>query len=175
MSPIPDSYSIPVGQKKEFDLLPEDVYQVQITKLDLKEDEPIYQSDEVEDKFAFEFTIVEDGQYKGRKLWLDVRTAMNPAFSGGNPSWLYKLFCAVNNVVLGDEESKSVTATSINDMLGKQLRLTVKQKMNQVGKMKNKIADALPLKGNALEWETAKPAEEVIENPEDLDVEGIPF
>lgn len=172
--PIPDNYNIPVSEATEYELLPEDTYQVQITKLDLKTDQTIYQSTEVEDKFAFEFTIVEEGEYKGRKLWLDVRTIMSAGWTGGSPSWLYKIFCAVNAIQLTDEEAKSVTAKNVNEMLGKQLRLIVKQKPNQKGIIKNKIVDVMALKGAAIGWEEPVVDHSSIEE-EDINVDDIPF
>lgn len=176
--PIPNDYNIPVSTSSgdDFELLPEDTYQVEITKLELRTDQPVYQSDAVEDKFSFEFTITEDGGYKGRKLWLDVRTIMSAGFSGGSPSWLYRIFCAVNGVNLGEDEVGSVNATSINEMEGKQLRLVVKQKLNGKGVLKNKIIDVMALKGKPTEAITTDPA--TIPDPTiiaDVNVDDIPF
>lgn len=166
---IPENYQIPIKEKGEYELLPEDMYQAQITKLELRENQPVYQSTDVEDKFSFEFTIVEEGAHKGRKLWLDVRTAMSAGWSGGNASWLYKIFCAVNNVKLSEDDVKTVSARSINEMEGKQLRLVVKQKANQKGEMKNKIEDVLPIKGDALDYEPPT------NTGDEINVEDIPF
>lgn len=166
--PIPENYPIPTGgEQSEFELLPEDIYAVKITKLDLKENQPVYQSTETEDRFAFEFTITEEGQYKGRKLWRDARTIMSAGFTGGSPSWLYKIFCAVNGVQLDNDEAKTVTARSINEMEGKELRLVVKQKQKQNGDMKNVIVDALALKSGTAPT-TPPPSD-------DISVEDIPF
>lgn len=152
--PIPEDFKIASGEKKEFDLLPEDTYQVEISKIELRKDQPVYNSDEVEDKFSFEFTVVEEGMYKGRKQWLDVRPIMSAGFEGGSPSWLYKLFCAVNQVQLNDDEARGISTKTINDMEGQQLRLVIKQKKNQKGVLKNKIGDVLPTKGQPIGQET---------------------
>lgn len=165
---IPNDYKIPMPEKKEYELLPEDTYQVQITSLELLEDVELYQSTEREDKFKFEFTIVEEGQYKGRKLWLEARTVLSPGSNGFSASWLYKLFCAVNGTNLGEEETKSVTASNINEMENKQLRLVVKQKANTKGVTKNKITDVMALKGEEIDYTPTPTAD-------DISVEDIPF
>jgi len=169
--PIPETYAIPISDKEEFELLPEDVYVVEITKLELKSDQPVYQSTELEDKFAFEFTIQEDGGYKGRKLWLDVRTSMSAGWAGGSPSWLYKIFCAVNGIMLNEEDLKTVTANNVNEMIGKSVRLVVKQKLNTKGVLKNKIEDVMALKGSPL---PSSPLPETKPEPI-VGVDDIPF
>lgn len=172
--PLPDDFKLTVPEKKEYELLPKDTYQVRITKLDLKKDQPIYNSTEVEDKLAFEFVVVEEGEYKGRRLWLDVRTIMSAGSNGYSPSWLYKLFCAINRVMLSDEEAKGVAAKDIDSMLGQEVRLVVTQQNNRKGEPKNKITDVLPLKGQiSASADTAKPAEPLIS--EDINVDDIPF
>lgn len=167
---LPENFKLKIPEKKDFELLPDDTYQVAITKLELKEGQPVYESKtgEVEDRVEFEFTIVEDGPYKGRKLWKNVSTTMSAGSTGYSPSGLYKLFCAVNRFSLSDEEAKSVEAKDINEMLGKELRLVVKQEKSRKGNTKNKIKDVLPLK-NAL------PASLPQEYAGDINVEDIPF
>lgn len=175
--PIPDNYQLPVQEKKEFDLLPEDMYEVIISKIDYLQDQPVYNSAETEDRFKFEFTITEAGQYAGRKIWLEVRPTMTAGFKGGQPSWLYKIFCAVNHVELTDDEAKSVTATNINDMEGKGLRIMVKEKKSKTSeKYYNKVGDVLALKQQPnLSGEIDLVPEPEPAGDDDINVADIPF
>ncbi len=169
---IPDTYQIKATQptnKTDFELLPDDVYQVEVSKLELKVDQPKYKSTEVEDKFGFVFTVVEEGKFKSRKLWLDVRTYVSPGYNGKSPSWLYRIFCAVMDTKLDEQSARSVGIKDLNDLVGKQLRLVVKQQPNSQGVMKNKIVDVMPLKGAAVDFNTAMAPDE------DIKVEDIPF
>ncbi len=185
--PLPDEYNIKKTEKTEFDLLPNDVYQVKITNLELLENEPVYASTEVEDKLNFEFTITEEGQYKGRKLWMKMRPIMSAGYSQGQPSWLYKLFCAVNQVTLRDEEAKAITAKNVNELVNKEVRVTVKQKPSKKdsSKVYNNITDFLPVKSIIAPIEQVAPLAPFMPEPapddllepvdEDINVDGIPF
>lgn len=178
---IPDSFKPSVPSKKDFELLPDDTYQVVISNIDYKEQQPVYQSTtEFEDKLNFEFTIVEEGPYKGRKLWKETNTVMKAGNKGYSPSNLYKLFCAVNRVKLQDEEAQSVVAKDINAMVGKELRLVVKIEPNQKGEDKNKVKDMLPLKvasvpSLAVNNEPLPLDPMAIPIGEDINVDDIPF
>lgn len=180
---LPSDYKLQTPEKKQFDPLPEDTYQAAIRKIELLKDQPVYQKpNEFEDQLEFEFEVIEEGQYKGRKLWQKVRPVMTAGWSGGQPSWLYKLFCAVNNIKLNDEEAKATDANSINGMLGKQVRLIVKQKPDSKGNVWNRITDMLPVKAqiatdNTLPMDT--PPDDVPppmpSEDSDINVEDIPF
>lgn len=178
---LPSNYQPKVPEKKEYELLPDDTYEVEISKMEFKKDQPVYQKEgEFEDKLGFEFTIVEDSEYKGRKLWQDTRIVMSAGSKGYSPSWLYKLFCAVNKSTLTDEEAKQVTAATINDMLHKRVRLVVKIEPNRKGDLKNKIKDMLPVKGPSAEklqeQIKSQQAAPLPEPPaEDINVDDIPF
>jgi len=63
---LPADMEMKSPEKKEWPIIPEDVYQVEITDLTAVEDEYKGEKKEV---FKFEFTIIEDGPYYGRKLW----------------------------------------------------------------------------------------------------------
>src|SRR5579864_1094786 len=64
--PLPANTELKAPEKKDWPLIPQDVYQVQITDLTAEESE---WKGEKKDVFKFEFTIIEDGAYYGRKLW----------------------------------------------------------------------------------------------------------
>ncbi len=111
-----------VPDKKDWPLIPEDVYQVQITDLTAEQSE---YNGEKKDVFKFEFTIIEDGPYYGRKLWKKgVRTVPIPYSSGKNPlTW--KVASAVAKHALTEEEGKNYTAVHMNALIGKQVRIGV--------------------------------------------------
>lgn len=164
---IPKDFKVQTPEKSSFEVLPEDTYQVEIEDIELKTDQPVYQSEEVEDRFSFKFRVVEEGEHNGRYLWLDVRPIMSAGGTGMNASWLYKIYSAVNQVKLTDEQAKSVGGDQVNDMVGKQLRVIVKQKPKQNGELRNKITDVLPLKTKLAP--KVDPGEIVIES------EDLPF
>ena len=56
-------------EKREFDVLPEDVYEAVIKDIKSVQKKK-YLSEELEDVLNFEFVILDD-KYKGRKLWKD--------------------------------------------------------------------------------------------------------
>lgn len=147
---LPDDYQMTVPEKKKFDLLPEDVYNAVITSIELKKDQPVYQSEDKEDKLAFEFTIVEEGPFQNRKQWLDVRPIMSAGSTGMSPSWLYRIVLAVTQIQLNEEDMKKVTPKDVNALVGKSVRIMVKQAPKKNGEMKNKISDVLPVKKTTL-------------------------
>lgn len=167
---IPDDYKVTPPERKEFDLLPEDTYEAVISKLELKKDVPVYQKpDETEDRFNFEFTITEEGEFKGRRQWLEMRPVLSAGGGNLSPSWLYKIFCAVNKIKLSDDEAKMVLVDKINELEGKKLRIVVIQKTTGTGKLRNKVANVLPSK-------TGKPATEPVEDDTfKIDNSNLPF
>lgn len=141
---IPDNYNLPKPEKKEFEIVPAGIYQVVIASVKLKKNQKIWDSDEVEDKFAFDFVVVK-GKYKNRHFWKDCRIIMNPAFEGGSASWLYKIYSAAVNAQLTKDEASEITSKDINAIEGKQVQLVIKQKPNKKDEIKNSIEDAVPI------------------------------
>jgi len=141
---IPDNYNLPKPEKKEFELVPAGIYQVVIAAVKLKKDQKVWDSDDVEDKFGFDFVVVK-GKYKNRHFWKDCRIIMNPAFEGGSASWLYKVYSAAVNAQLTKDEAGEITSKDINAIEGKQIQLVIKQKPNKKGEIKNSIEDAVPV------------------------------
>jgi hypothetical protein len=120
--PLSPDTAMKVPEKKDWPLIPEDVYQVQIT--DIAEDVSEYQGQK-RDVFKFELTIIEDGASYGRKLWKrGSRVSPIPYKNGKNPlTW--KVASAVAKHPLTEEEGKAYTIAMMNAMIGKQLRVGV--------------------------------------------------
>jgi hypothetical protein len=121
--PLSPTTEMKVPEKKDWPLIPEDVYQVEIT--DIAEDVTEYIKGEKKDVFKFEFTLIEDGPNYGRKLWSrGSRVSPIPYKSGKNPlTW--KVASAVAKHPLTEEEGKAYTIAMLNALIGKQLRVTV--------------------------------------------------
>lgn len=133
--------------KKEYELLPKDVYQVQLEDIELKEQQK-YQSLEMQEVLNFTFVVIEEGKYYGRKIW---QTCSQKMAGGQKQSNLYKVLSALEGREFTIDEC--INPSFLNDVdfmngqIGKQLRLTIGQKVGeQTGKMKNFIDSFLPVK-----------------------------
>lgn len=123
--------------------MPEDVYQVEITDLTAEESEWKGEKKEV---FKFEFTIIEDGPYYGRKLWKK-GARVSPLPSTNNKAPLtWKVASAVAKHPLSEEEGKSYTITHMNALIGKQLRIGVMVTPPKDGKQYNNAESFLMAK-----------------------------
>jgi hypothetical protein len=143
-------------EKKQYDILPEDIYEAEV--FDVKEVEDTgYQTDEMEEKIEFTFSIL-DEKYKGRRLWKKVRAVIADGKNSPKPSELYKILCSLDNLNWGEQE---VSAEDINKLIGKKCRIVVKKETSKKGNEYNKITDVLKVKvDKAIEVGEA--------NPEDL-------
>lgn len=141
--PLSPDMELKTPEKKEWPLIPEDVYQVQITDLTAEESE--WQGVK-KDVFKFEFTIIEDGPYYGRKLWKKgSRVSPCPATNGKAPlTW--KVASAVLKHALTEDEGKSFTIADMNGLIGKQLRASVSVTPPKDGKQYNNAESFLMAK-----------------------------
>jgi hypothetical protein len=120
--PLDPNTELKTPEKKDWPVIPEDVYQVQITDLTAEQSE---WKGEKKDVFKFEFTIIEDGAHYGRKLWKKgSRVAPLPSTNNKAPlTW--KVASAVLKHPLTEEEGKSFKIADMNNLIGKQLRIGV--------------------------------------------------
>jgi hypothetical protein len=138
-------------EKKEFDPIPSNVYQVQIGDITEKYKAPWGSpqgSDATEQYLNFEFVILNEGPYKGRKLWKDVRpVAPTPSEDAKfKPSWLWRIISAVTGHPLSFSDGVNWGIEETNALIGRQLRLIVNQTPpNSQGKSYNNITDVLPV------------------------------
>lgn len=164
---IPTDYKMEAPVQGDFELMPADTYDVEIENIELLENKPVFNKpDETEDRFKFTFRIT-DGEFANRKLWIEARPVMSAGTANLTPSWLYRIYCAVNQVKLSDDEAKGVSGDMVNAMIGRKLRVIVQQKATKKGDLRNKITDVLPLKQSA----ASKPKDDVIQ----IDNDDIPF
>lgn len=145
--PIMSLPTVEGATKREFDLLPKDVYQVEVMDVESIQ-EKAYQSDEIVDKFKFTFVIIEDGKYYGRRLWKNTTTK----FSGGKkPTGLFQVLSGVLQKEFSKEESENpaswMTLEFFNSLIGRQVRLSISHKTSEeTGKTKEVIESYLPVK-----------------------------
>lgn len=120
--PLDPNTTLKTPEKKEWPLIPEDVYQVELTDLTAEEDEFKGEKKEV---FKFEFTIIEEGEHYGRKLWKR-GSRVSPLPSATNKAPLtWKVTSAIHKHALTEEEGKKFTIPDMNALIGKQLRVGV--------------------------------------------------
>jgi hypothetical protein len=130
-------------EKKEWPLIPEDVYQVEITDLTGEESE---WKGEKKDVYKFEFTLIEDGPYYGRKLWKKGARVMPFPSSTGKPPLTWKVASAVAKHPLTEDEGKTYTVAHLNALIGKQLRIGVMVTPPKDGKQYNNAESFLMAK-----------------------------
>lgn len=151
--PVSNNLKLNIPERKEFAPLPANIYQVQISditeKLKRKWGAP-QDSEPTEEYLTFEFVILNEGEYKGRKLWKDVRP-VPPTPSEGNsfkPSWMWRIVSAIEGHPLTFEQGAAFGPEQINGLIGRQLRLIVNQTpKNAQGKSYNNITEVLPVEG----------------------------
>lgn len=140
--------SVVVPQGKEFELLPKDVYQCELTDIKLEQGTK-WQSTEVENKLVFIFTVIDEGEHYGRNIW-QYCTEKLSKFNGG--SNLYKVLVGLNGGKDLEESQMDNIAevasdSALNAHIHKQVRLSIGQKMKEDGKTpKNIIESFLPIK-----------------------------
>lgn len=126
-----------IPQGKDIEVVPEDVYEVAIT--DIKDKERTkYQSAEKEMAMVFVFTISE-GDFKGTELSNFVSPSLFSGSQNANPSKLYQIFSAVYKKPLNEEDLMGIGTDEVNALIGKKLRVAIKQYQNQEGDLRNKI------------------------------------
>lgn len=143
--PVSGSYAFPKTEKKEFDPLPIDVYESEIK--DIKDKISHFKNDDGTDKTVLEITfcVAEEGKYKGRLLWKEVAPYVGVGKKG--PSVLCQIVNAANGSELSLEEMDAFGPDQVNSLIGKHLRVSVKQKTSAAsGKVYNPCGDFLPSK-----------------------------
>ncbi|HEY6186471.1 MAG TPA: hypothetical protein VIW80_02245 [Pyrinomonadaceae bacterium] len=148
--PVSQSVKFEIPEKKVYEALPANVYQVQITdisdKLKSPYGKPFDIPDEEKETFlTFEFTILNEGEYGGRKLWKDMRP-VPPTPPEGNfkASWMYRLVSAVQGSPVTFANGVNWGAEETNALIGQQLRIVV-TKTEKGEKTYNNITEVLPI------------------------------
>ena len=119
-------------ETKEFTLLKNDIYQVELVDVNIEEKQK-YQSSEMEEKLSFEFAVLagkdaENGDARLRLLAKNfVPTYLYISTKNGK-NWLYKVVEALIGRELNkEEEAKGISAKTLNFLIGKQCRVLLEK------------------------------------------------
>jgi len=150
--PLPDNMELQTPQKKEWPVIPNDVYQAEITDIEYKIEKNRYKQkdtdpDEVQ-KMNFEFTIIEEGPYYGRKVWQKMSPIKPyPPTGNGRPTWVYRLATAMEGHPITRDEADRFGSSNINGYIHRQVRLNIKPSAPDAnGKQWNDIESFLSIK-----------------------------
>jgi hypothetical protein len=166
---LPPDLELPTKQTKEWPLIPADIYQTEITNIEYKteqnrykerEKDPVKKAKMPDEKQVMnvEFTIIEDGEWYGRKLWQKM-TPMKPypPQVKGKESWVYRLASAMEGHPIESSEADYFTAQNINDYIHGQVRVTVKHSAPDAnGKVWNNVDSFLSAKKQLPAFDPAK-------------------
>src|SRR3990167_5000673 len=125
---------------QEFEPIPADLYECQITKVQEAVQIKYGTTDEEEKVIEFEFTIAGNGEYRGRKLWKKVRPIINTGFEGGQPSGLYQIIACV----LGKIPEGKKFVEMVNSLENLPVRVGIKQHISRKGRKYNKVTEFYP-------------------------------
>jgi hypothetical protein len=183
--PIQENIKVEKKEKIEYPPIPENIYQVELLDINTKLVAKYKQPDVLENVLDFQFTILLGKDKKGedlrcRNLWRNfVPTYLYIGKNGKNA--LYQILEAILSRELTQEEEMSGIDTNfLNGLIGKQLRVLVKnKKVND--KVYSNIEGFIPIENefNSLTAEEkekciVKKKEEVKED-EEVNVDNIPF
>lgn len=150
--PVSPNTKFEVPERKNYEAIPGDVYQVQVTDISEKlmppYGRPFDIPDEEKETFInFEFTILDEGEYRGRKLWKAIRPVppTPPEDSKFKPSWMFRIVSAIQGMPMTYANGINWGAEQTNDLIGKQMRVTV-TKTDKGEKSYNNITEVLPAK-----------------------------
>jgi hypothetical protein len=136
--PISANYIVSKRNIPKYHPVPADKYQVQITDINLIENEVNPFSGKEEDRLNFEFTILDNKNFdykneegeteiestRGRKLWKRISPSNSPATKKSKASWLYKILCAVEGKELSESELQDIAPATL---IGQQLIVMVEE------------------------------------------------
>ena len=139
-----DSFKIKQGEAKTYPPLPEDVYQVELFDISAREVDDNYNKGKKQTVLSFQFTILEDCEYRARNIWRDfVPVELYISKKGKNV--LYQIIEAIICRELREDEIATMDSEFLNKMIGYQCRITVKTREKE-GSKKSFIDSFLPKK-----------------------------
>lgn len=165
---LPADAEVFVSQPKEFEPLdPAETYQVQINKIELK-DNPFYKPNEedpskkgVKYQLSFEFVVLDlDEKAFGRRIWDTTSLAFKPETKKG-PTKLYKIVMAALKQNMNWDECAAFAPTTLmfmqnlqEQVLGKQIRVAIENRTNpDTKKTRSKVVTYSPIKKELPKWE----------------------
>lgn len=120
---------------------PSEMYQVEASKVSLKQnpywkpaDPAKGEKDNMLSKYqiSFEFTILDEGKFYGRRIWDNAYLSLKPVAKGGAPTKLYKIVSKAMKTTLDQQQcidlsptAKDLFANVLKNVQGKQLRVSI--------------------------------------------------
>lgn len=166
---LPDDAQVFTGQGGNFAPIDDSqIYQVEVSKIELRQnpfwhETPENASDEEKAKagskyqFNFTLTVLDDGEFRGRKLWVTTSLALKPTTKGGKgePTILFKLITKVMNAQFSWDDCQSFAPelktlfVNLNEnVLGKQLKVSIENTTNpDTKKTRSKVKTFYNAKG----------------------------
>ena len=147
--PLDNNLKIPMRESKEFPPLPEDIYQVELLEITADEKPAYKDKDKLETVLSFQFTVLDDGELRGRNIWRNYVPAALWSSSKNGKNVLWQIIEAIIMRELREDERDSMDAEFLNKLIGYQCRVVVKNNTKD-GKIFNNIDSFLPKKSSLL-------------------------
>lgn len=136
-------------ERKEYEAIPGNLYQVQVTDITEKLKAPYGKPYDIPDEeketyINFELTILDEGEYRGRKLWKDMRPVPPTPPEKYKPSWIYRMVSAILGYSVLYDDAINWNMERTNALIGSQLRVLV-TKTEKGDKTYNNITEVLAI------------------------------
>jgi hypothetical protein len=168
---IPDDAKVFTGSTTEFNPIdPSEKYTVEILKADLQ-DNFYFKPDETDKSkqgskyvIGFEFAILDEGEFYGRRLWASVGLALKSITKRGEPTILYKIVNSALKMSMDESECmafapdvKTLVLHLQNEVIGKQVKIGIENSINpKTSKTKSKIKSYNPTKKELAKFDQEK-------------------
>ena len=151
--PIDTSFQMPKSEKKVFELLPDDVYEVKVK--DIEKIVSPFKDDDGNEREVFKFTFnIEEAPHQNRLVFKEV--APYAYISKKGPSVLLSIFNATEKRDLTEAEAEQIGSEQVNALIGKQLRVNLGHKTSAAGNEYNVVKGFLPSKLAPVSFESVK-------------------
>ena len=95
----------------------------------------------------FEFTIIEEGQHYGRRMWKQMAPIKPYPPTGSRESWVYRIASALAGHPITRAEADKFTTSDINGYIHQQVRITISESApKENGKRYNNLDSFLSVK-----------------------------
>ena len=190
---ISEEINVEVREKQEFPPLPENIYQVELLDINA-EKRPTYKTrnmpkdqQELETVLNFQFTLLngKDGKesLRGRNVWRNfVPTYLYEGSKGKNA--LMQILEALTETNLSENSGNNWTTKELNELIGKQCRVGIKNKTkdnktySNIESFYQPEGEVEPLTDEEKEKAVVKKgdkSEDIEEVEEEIDADDIPF
>ena len=144
---IDPNFKMPESQGRKFEPVPPNIYQCQLSDIEIKSMPSFDDQSVMEEQFLFKWSILDEGAFYGKEIFA---FSSKKLVGGQKPSNLYKILSGVSGKQFTKEEcmrqEETVNPVLLNGLIGKQNIMAVSQKEKVKGGMKNVIDSILPVK-----------------------------